>query len=1179
MYSNNSDFELLVAQRKNKKGKRKRKGRNVQGWEKLKERGVLGISSLDGGGIVSAPIAGKALPNIGRRIIRRFARFNPKPIDADNDKLVQEGTVHERPASPSVPTIPSAPRPVQPARYENKTPYGGTKKLIKAQRKQTKAFEAWARARNWKRFHSSHFDWWTFPIDRGSMAYGYEFTPPQEEIDKLKNNIPYLQSLRRAASLYLRSMAWDMNAGDWIDNPDFDRGQEPLVNINQARLFKIARSMQIHGLNDEFRSVRRMVDSLRDAGVKIGNDDYWNNPYAYKYEPLSPINTIMQQAVPNPQSSTGGSVTGRMGISFNPKIFSSVDGAPQRFGIENEPDFRRRYDTLDSEVESAYMAHMEARAKNEGGKLIDPEKTIAQMVKDSVIESFYWKDDRTRIEHAKFLTGDNPPGSNSRTGKRLRVYSASASERKKKRQGMTREWEKIAPMFEKLFGWISATKSGYPATYDLSQALTQTSSTPKREDVATANIVQQLLGILDKYNNPTNYQKAFEEWIRNPNIVGKDKKGNIVGIRLALNDDRALMMAEFDRRISYVKDELAKLFSVDRYQFDRELSPELSARKYIDDTPEPIKDFIVSEVRDSLSGDVFPFLDSAEQLANLVAPSVSARYASDETARGLNGEVLKQLLNQDKNITVLAQILKQKPNIFRESPFDSIQPEELAIVRGMIDLHLAATAGESAGSNLENVRSDVGSTSFDDNVLSALVSERLALNPTMERNPKENFRPKGVTGKMSSGVLDASNTSANPDNPRDWSNHATSKTSGYLSLPEPTDDIEEAAKTGRPISWLMPGQLHPTINEEYNKLVQEIRELGTLNVMALNSPEWQLSDSGSFTPKQVAKQEEIVKRFAAIKMKYATLFSIALSRLGEKEQRASDTMSLGLVQRAASQAVRANFLSNKFNADEMTENALDALEESTDDIFDLIDRGMEQRVAVTAPASVLENIFADGRYKTQHETDTSQGAYNPLLRKVQELAMFSIHPNAKQRPIYGTVNMGIDEENGVATSQYGAATIILKQDVNDRTTWSQADSLSNQINVSTLQQSGLSWDGLYSQSIHPKVRLAYFTGPDWSKLMEEMSGPQKSTNWPFVEAQVHGGISVDDISHIIVDEAWFENNPEMVATEFGPEFDESSWMESPKWIQISKVAESLNIPIVMLREGLGKYEVLEEPGR
>ena len=442
MNSNSNEYQLLVAKRKNRKGTRKKKGRNTRNWEQLRERGVLGISTLDGGGLVSAPIAGKALPKIGRRIVRRFALFNPKPKDADDDNVVQEGTIHERPATPDVPEIikPSAP---QVAPYENKTPYGGTKKLIKEQRKQTKKFELWARAKNWKKFHQSHFDWWTFPIDRGSIAYGYKYTPPQEEIEKLKNNIPYLNSLRRAASLYLQSMAWNMADGDWIDDPDFDRGQEPLVNINQARLFKIARSMQIHDLNSEFRSIRRMVESLRNAGVKVGNENYWDNPSAYKYDPISPINSAMQQALPNPQSS--GGVTGKMGISYNPDIMSqAIDGKGQRFGIENEPEFRKRYDNLDSEVERDYLHEMQLAAGGPNQKVKEPEKVLKQLIEKSFMESFYWRDDRSRLIHAAVIESGMVPQRNSkRGGIKLRTYPVTIAERQKKLTGLTKVWNKI----------------------------------------------------------------------------------------------------------------------------------------------------------------------------------------------------------------------------------------------------------------------------------------------------------------------------------------------------------------------------------------------------------------------------------------------------------------------------------------------------------------------------------------------------------------------------------------------------------------------------------------------------------------------------------------------------------------------------------------------------------------
>jgi hypothetical protein len=191
-----------------------------------------------------------------------------------------------------------------------------------------------------------------------------------------------------------------------------------------------------------------------------------------------------------------------------------------------------------------------------------------------------------------------------------------------------------------------------------------------------------------------------------------------------------------------------------------------------------------------------------------------------------------------------------------------------------------------------------------------------------------------------------------------------------------------------------------------------------------------------------------------------------------------------------------------------------------------------------------------------------------------EFSLFSIHPRAKQRPIYGTVRRGTTDETSRATAQYGAATIVLKDGVEQRTTWTQGDSLAHHSTASTLAQNKTTWDGLYNQRLHQRTIDAYFERSN----MGSYGFPSNNSDWPFVEAQIHGGISTDDISHIIIDEQWFDANPEFAIPEFGQVQDGLTWMESQKWQQIAKVAENLNIPIVLLRKGLKDYDVLEEPG-
>jgi hypothetical protein len=96
-------------------------------------------------------------------------------------------------------------------------------------------------------------------------------------------------------------------------------------------------------------------------------------------------------------------------------------------------------------------------------------------------------------------------------------------------------------------------------------------------------------------------------------------------------------------------------------------------------------------------------------------------------------------------------------------------------------------------------------------------------------------------------------------------------------------------------------------------------------------------------------------------------------------------------------------------------------------------------------------------------------------------------------------------------------------------------------------------------------------------FFEEEGFPTNLSKWPFIEAQVHGGVSVDDISHIIVDEDYYQRWPEQVAKHFGEDYDQDTWMDSPKWQNIQQTAKRLGIEIVLLRDGLNQYDMLEEP--
>jgi hypothetical protein len=61
----------------------------------------------------------------------------------------------------------------------------GTSQLIQTHAAQIAKFEQWAAKNDWIMFHESHYDWWTFPIDRPS-SYGLKWTVYEGEITELK---------------------------------------------------------------------------------------------------------------------------------------------------------------------------------------------------------------------------------------------------------------------------------------------------------------------------------------------------------------------------------------------------------------------------------------------------------------------------------------------------------------------------------------------------------------------------------------------------------------------------------------------------------------------------------------------------------------------------------------------------------------------------------------------------------------------------------------------------------------------------------------------------------------------------------------------------------------------------------------------------------------------------------
>jgi len=170
-------------------------------------------------------------------------------------------------------------------------------------------------------------------------------------------------------------------------------------------------------------------------------------------------------------------------------------------------------------------------------------------------------------------------------------------------------------------------------------------------------------------------------------------------------------------------------------------------------------------------------------------------------------------------------------------------------------------------------------------------------------------------------------------------------------------------------------------------------------------------------------------------------------------------------------------------------------------------------VAIEAPDML--KVIKDGRFKTQHETRESNGAYKPYLRRQREMALAGVplDTKASERPIYGYVatqeqgstpntsdyNQDRYNINNGGVGQYGNVRVVLKDDVRERTSYTIPDSLdgyalarplTEKHTLKTLSQAG----------VHHDLSLSH-------------GGKEREG---YVEAQIHRGVKVSDIKKIYV---------------------------------------------------------------
>lgn len=168
-------------------------------------------------------------------------------------------------------------------------------------------------------------------------------------------------------------------------------------------------------------------------------------------------------------------------------------------------------------------------------------------------------------------------------------------------------------------------------------------------------------------------------------------------------------------------------------------------------------------------------------------------------------------------------------------------------------------------------------------------------------------------------------------------------------------------------------------------------------------------------------------------------------------------------------------------------------------------------LSINFPPEVLIAVFddPDRKFRSQFETNTSGGSYNTEMRRNTEAVWGPPYNwDDKNRPIYGHIQRP-QEPVGLA-SHYGSVQAILKKDVRDRTTMTVGDSLG---------AGGYAIPVNDVDDVDQNSFLAAVTGRSVdayaiSNIPEE-GDEDPFRDFDYIEAQIHGGVSVNDIDTIV----------------------------------------------------------------
>lgn len=81
--------------------------------------------------------------------------------------------------------------------------------LVRKHAAQVRTFEKWASSKDWRRFHSEHYDWWLVPVDTPS-SHGWAWTVLPGDVASLRSDARFMAAYRHGVELLFRAWGWHL---------------------------------------------------------------------------------------------------------------------------------------------------------------------------------------------------------------------------------------------------------------------------------------------------------------------------------------------------------------------------------------------------------------------------------------------------------------------------------------------------------------------------------------------------------------------------------------------------------------------------------------------------------------------------------------------------------------------------------------------------------------------------------------------------------------------------------------------------------------------------------------------------------------------------------------------------------------------------------------------------------